>query len=134
MSKLMTVTITNLSRKERVSNRTGKPFVSLGLQCTEFGEKWLSGFDNAQTKDWKRGDKVEVEIEEKGQYLNFSVPRKDSTPQGDKFGTSAAEVKNLITFEVLPKLDKILSELETLRGLSPDAMDAAFDHAMNKDQ
>lgn len=54
----------------------GKPYTSLRLKANEYGDKFLSGFDNAQTRGWKVGDTVEVDVEQKGEYLNFSVPQK----------------------------------------------------------
>lgn len=111
MAELKTVTITNVSRKERTSNRTGKPFTSLGLQCVEYGEKWLSGFGNKDNASWKKGDTVEIEIEEKGEYLNFNTPRKDFTPAPANPGI--AEIKNILNLKVIPMLaeiGKIVSE------------------------
>jgi hypothetical protein len=104
MAKQETVTITSAIRKEKTSTRTGKPFTSLGIKTVEYGDKWLSGFGNANNAHWKEGSKVEIIVEEKGEYLNFSTPE---TTTGDKFSTSNAEVKNLITLKVLPKLDRI---------------------------
>ncbi len=40
--------------------------------------KTLSGFDSKDTADWVVGNEVEIEIEEKGEYLNFKVPKKDA--------------------------------------------------------
>lgn len=57
--------------------KTGKPYTSLRIKCNEYGDKYLSGFDGAATQGWKEGDVVEVEVEQKGEYLNFSVPRKE---------------------------------------------------------
>lgn len=53
----------------------GKPYTSLRIKTNEHGDKFMSGFDNAQTKDWKVGDTVEIDVEQNGEYLNFSVPR-----------------------------------------------------------
>lgn len=60
--------------------KAGKPYISLRFQCNEYGEKWVSGFENAETKDWKEGDTVDADIEQKGEYLNFSV--KKAAPAG----------------------------------------------------
>lgn len=71
----MKVTITNINRKERVSERTNKPFTSLGLQVNEYGSKWLSGFGNKDNAGWKAGDTVEIDVTQKGEYLNFTTPK-----------------------------------------------------------
>ena len=106
----MKITITAVSRKQRTSARTGKPFTSLGLKTQEHGEKWLSGFGNVDNADWKAGDTVEVEIEEKNGYLNFSTPKKDNTPQTDN------RLINLIEFKVLPLLEEIRKDQITIDG------------------
>lgn len=115
MADLRTVTITNVSRKERTSARTGKSFTSLGLQVEEYGEKWLSGFDSAQTRNWKCGDKVQIDIEQNGDYLNFNVPRKDSSPAANSGAT--AEIMNAITLKVIPLLEKIIAQNNELYKL-----------------
>lgn len=112
------VTIEALSRKERVS-KTGRPFTSLGLKTKQHGAKWLSGFDSATTKNWKVGDTVEIEIEQKGEYLNFTTGRKDSTPQ------SESRTNNLIEFKVIPMLENIHARILRLEGkdIVPDSND-----------
>lgn len=71
----MKVTLTAVNRKDRVSTKTGKPFVSVGIKTNEHGEKWLSGFGNAGNASWKVGDVVDIDIEQKGEYLNFNTPK-----------------------------------------------------------
>ena len=78
----MQITLTRVFRSKTkrdgtpLVTSTGKPYTSLRIQCNEYGDKWLSGFDGQQTSSWKEGDTVEVEVEQKGDYLNFSVPKK----------------------------------------------------------
>lgn len=67
----MIVTLTKVSRKEKQSAK-GNMFISLGIQTEEHGEKWLSGFGNASNASWVPGQKVAIEITEKGDYLNFT--------------------------------------------------------------
>lgn len=64
------VTITKIFTKDRVS-QAGKPFTSLSILTEEYGEKWISGFKNEQTKNWREGDIVDIKITQKGEYLNF---------------------------------------------------------------
>ncbi len=108
MSKeLKTVKITKISRKERVSKRTGKPFTSLGILTEEYGERWLSGFDGKETERWVVGNTVDIEVEDTGEYLNFSVPRKDSSPAASNGAT--AELKNMLTFKIVPLVEEVLA-------------------------
>lgn len=72
--------------------KTGKPYTSLRIKCNEYGDSYLSGFDGAATRDWKEGDTVEIETEKKGEYLNFSVPKKE-----DIALTEVTELKNKVT-------------------------------------
>ncbi len=71
----MKIKLTRISRKDQVSKTSGKPYVSLGLQCNEYGDKWLSGFGGKENMNWNVGDEVEVVVEQKGEYLNFSMPK-----------------------------------------------------------
>lgn len=53
----------------------GKPYTSLRIKTNAYGDKYLSGFENAGTKSWKVGDTVDIEIEQKGDFLNFTTPK-----------------------------------------------------------
>lgn len=77
----MEVTLTKITHltKDRDGNplmtKAGKPYVRCLINTVEHGEKALSGFGGPATNSWKEGDKVNLEVEESGQYLNFKVPR-----------------------------------------------------------
>ncbi len=53
----------------------GKTYTKLGIQCVEYGDVWLSGFDAQWNANWKEGDKVEAEVEKTTsngkEYLNL---------------------------------------------------------------
>lgn len=68
--------IKNIKKQIKLS-KAGKPYASVLLQFDEYKDgkgnhKWISGFGNKSTWEWKVGDDVQPDIEEKGQYLNFS--------------------------------------------------------------
>lgn len=86
------VKIKTISRKERTSTRTGKPFISLGIKTEEHGDKWLSGFGSKDNEYWKEGDEVEIIIEQKGEYLNFTTPKKE-----DKMNEGVEKILNKLT-------------------------------------
>lgn len=69
--------------------KDGRPYTSIRIKTTEHGDKWLSGFENAETKNWKEGDAVEAEVEQKGEYLNFRVPKKE-----DKLSEALLRIEN----------------------------------------
>ena len=112
------ITITAISRKEKISTRTNKPFTSLGLKTQEHGEIWLSGFGNASNKDWKVGDTVDVEIVQKGEYLNFETPKNVNNTEKPSTG-STARLENLISMKVIPLLEQILARLPETEDNEP---------------
>lgn len=72
--------LTYVDRKERVSARTNKPFTSISIKATQYGDKFLSGFGNKDNQNWAVGDEVEVaeikEVVKDGKtYLNFEMSR-----------------------------------------------------------
>ena len=104
----MKVTITRISKKEKVSAK-GKPFTSLGLQTQEHGDKWLSGFDGKETRNWKIGDTVEIEVEQNGEYLNFTVPK---LPQGYNLVNEDIVFIKITLGRIVAKLEAIEEVLE----------------------
>ena len=62
-------------------DKEGKPFIGkngayskIAVKCQEYGDRYLSGFVSQWNANWKIGDTVEVDIEEKGEYLNIHKP------------------------------------------------------------
>lgn len=68
-----TITIASINRYPKTSKSTGKPFTSVAIK-TQDGRN-ISGFGNKDNEQWEQGDMVDVEIEQKGEYLNFSMPK-----------------------------------------------------------
>ena len=77
----VTLTAVYHNDKDRNGNpyksKTGKPYTKCNIKTTEYGDKYISGFGNRDTEKWNAGDTVEIEIEQRGEYLNFSLPKKD---------------------------------------------------------
>jgi hypothetical protein len=60
-----------------LTTKDGRNYEKVGILTKEHGDKqWLSGFGNKDNEGWKEGDTVEVDVVQKGQYLNFSMPKK----------------------------------------------------------
>lgn len=57
-------------------SKAGKPYTSVRIKTEKHGDQYLSGFGNKDNADWKVGDEVEIEVEQKGEYLNFTTPKK----------------------------------------------------------
>ena len=82
----MKVHITRIEAKP--ANREGVPYLDknqrpynrVGIQTQEHDKLWLSGFAYADSPmlAWRIGDEVEIEVEQKGQYTNFRLPRKEN--------------------------------------------------------
>lgn len=76
------VKLSRVSHMEKDKNgvplktKTGKPYERCLLDLVD-GRK-LSGFGNPTTRTWNAGDEIEIEIEQKGEYWNFSVPKKEA--------------------------------------------------------
>lgn len=111
----MEVTLTAVKRTDRVAKASGKPFVSVGIKCNKYGDQWLSGFGGPENENWGAGDVVEIEVETKGEYLNFkqpkgaarSSPNAPQAPQGD----GSARVVNFLEFKVMPALEAVYGRL-----------------------
>ena len=67
---MSTVTITQVFRKD-VETRFGIKS-KVGIKTVEHGDKWLSTFKTKGTEDWAEGMTVEIEVSEKGDFLNFN--------------------------------------------------------------
>lgn len=78
----MKVTLTAVQRfdKDRNGNplvsSKGRPYTRCIIKAQEYGDKPISGFGNSDNAKWNVGMVVEVDITQKGEYLNFASPRK----------------------------------------------------------
>lgn len=57
--------------------KDGRPYTRVTIKAQEYGDKFISGFGNKDNASWKEGDRVEAIVEQKGEYLNFSTPKKE---------------------------------------------------------
>lgn len=113
----MEARITSIDRRQLVSKKTGKPFTSVRITTDKHGDKQLSGFASVENADWNVGDTVNIEVEQKGNYLNFKTPKEETvqTPSSP----SNAEIKNMLTFKVIPMLQAILDTLPKKESAYP---------------
>jgi len=70
------IRILNVGIKQGESN--GRAWRKCGIQTDKHGAKWLSCFLNqrneSRLESLRKGDTVEIIVEEQGQYLNFRLP------------------------------------------------------------
>ena len=52
------------------------PYYKIGLQTAEYPTKYINGLNKTQLS-WQVGDEVEIDLIEKGEYLNFKLPKKE---------------------------------------------------------
>ena len=67
----------NKAGEPYVNKFTGKVQKRIGIQCVEYGDKWLSDFISNPSDirlGWKAGDEATVIVEEKGDFVNFHLP------------------------------------------------------------
>lgn len=107
------------SNKDKEGNPlTGQfgPYYKIGLQTAEYPTKYINGFNKTELP-WKAGDEVEIDIIEKGEYLNFKLPKKDDLAVAgvkelearvkkleDLLKTGLAQIKSDILFEMTGKI------------------------------
>lgn len=74
----MKIIITAISRNDRTTKDGKKKYVSVGIKCAEYGDRFINGFGNKNNESWQAGDEVDVdikEVESNGKkYLNFETP------------------------------------------------------------
>ncbi len=108
----MQLHLTYVGRFEKTS-KAGKPYTSMSLKANEYGDKYISGFGGKENAHWKAGDSIEVDVEQKGEYLNFSMPKKS-----EKFAPSGDLLR--VETKVDPTLEgyrRMWSQLEDMRSV-----------------
>lgn len=106
----MLYTIKKITRNEKVSPRTNKPYTSVGLQVAEYGETWINGFGNAENAQWKEGDKVELNIVDKEYTAKDGTLKKSKNFESPKKEDKVAKaLENLLV--ILTKHTLLLEEL-----------------------
>lgn len=102
------ITLTHVSRTDKESktkrDKQGNPtrYESVSLKATEYGDRFINGFGRADNKDWKAGDKVEVEVKEVEsngkKYLNFEMPER---PRGGSDPYAMENRERLLRIEIM---------------------------------
>lgn len=99
---------------EPLVTKTGKPYTSIRIKVASRGDTFISGFGNAENALWKPGDEVDIVIEQKGEYLNFTQPKKSS-------------IDAKLLQDVFQNTEFILNRLTGLK-LTLDALDERTKH------
>ena len=77
----MKVKILNIFRSTKDKNgsplktKDGREYERIGIKIDDdkYKDKWVTGFGNQTNERWEKGDEVELEIEEKGDFINFKT-------------------------------------------------------------
>lgn len=56
----------------KLKTKDGREYERISIKTQEHGDKWLSGFGAPWNDSWNEGDIVNVNVETRGEYLNFS--------------------------------------------------------------
>lgn len=114
-----TITISKITRYSKNSDgdelvtRDGKPYVRVVIECDEHKGKKISGFGSIGNAQWKAGDKVQVEIEQKGEYLNFKTPKASG-------GSSFTEADRNTLIRIESTLQQVLNGMKVLANVPDD--------------
>jgi len=57
---------------ELLKTKDGRAYERISIKTQEHGDKWLSGFGGNWNDFWNEGDSVNINVETRGEYLNFS--------------------------------------------------------------
>lgn len=107
----MTHSITWIKREEKISKRTQKPYTSLSLKLSSYGDRYLNGFADQRNAHWQTGMDLteedilieETEPNDKGvRYLNFKTPKKEDLLEKRVEELESWKAKVL---EAFPKMD-----------------------------
>ncbi len=105
------VTLTKIYTSDKDKNgnklmsKNNKPYTRMSIKAKEYGDQWISGFQNKDNQNWRENDTVELIIKKNGQYLNFEVPKIE-----DKVGQNMAQV-TLALARIEAKVDYIANAL-----------------------
>lgn len=97
------VKIHKINRKEKEFTKNGKSWTSttVGILVNPEDSVWLNGFEDDQTKKWKVGDTVKVDVETK------------KTDKGTFYNFKTVDPKELQLDRIEQKLDKVLNHIAT---------------------
>jgi len=109
MEKIKLTKITHYEKdrdNKPLLTKNNKPYVRCLIQDDK-GRK-MSGFGSAETQKWSEGNEVSLEIEQRGQYLNFKLP--DQRVSREEFDIMKKKVKFLDD-----EVESLHKEIETLK-------------------
>ena len=120
----MEVTLTQVNRYTTKKDGSplitskGRPYTSVRIKTQEHGDLMISGFGNQDNAQWKAGDKVDITVEQKGEYLNFSMPTQVKNAPSDAI---VARLENFITMKMEPMMTRMEAALDRLETLGAKA-------------
>ena len=113
----MKVKITKLLHREieiKKGSRKGSRVNQIRIWTNKHNDKMLSAFMVVEMNAWKVGDEVEIEVEQKGEYLNFKLPDKNTEALKQICDKIRSLEKRIVTLEqqlVIHKVKKSENEL-----------------------
>ena len=77
---LQEVTLTLISHKKRTYEKDGEKqtVVNCSIKTEEYGDEvWIGGWESDTTYGWRVGQMVELDLEIKGDFVNFKAPNQE---------------------------------------------------------
>ena len=108
------LTIKKIFKSTKKKDGTPYPYPRCSIITQERGEVWISGKWDDTTDKWKEGDIVDIQVEQKGNFLNFYIPETPSEKRirelearvlklENGFETRFAQLKGDLVFEMTGK-------------------------------
>lgn len=91
----------------------GIPYTSVRIKTDVTNDDILSGFENADTKAWAVGTSVEIDVEKKGDFVNFKTLKKgavDGQLLKDVYDNTETILNKMVGQQI--KLEQILELLQ----------------------
>lgn len=68
--------------KVKAVSRKNKGYVGILTNTNDYGERWMSAKDEESTKNIKKGDLLNIDVVENGEYLNFTIGEQKDIEEG----------------------------------------------------
>ena len=134
--KITVKTLKNYDKDKEGNPLTGKfgTYYKYGLTCDEYPTKTLYGIGN-KALGWKAGEQYDIDLEEKGEWLNFKLPKKEVLAEEkiqelekrikkleDLIAYKLAEMKSDLALELTGKVqtDKDFKEYSKPHPMEPE--------------
>lgn len=99
------VTLVRVLRTTQETKYGVKP--KLVIKTEQHGDKWLSTFKMAGTENWAEGDTVRINVQEKGDFLNFEpvAEAAQTSVAQTSVGAGVSTAQNMAVAPAIPDIE-----------------------------